>query len=192
MKALIISSIALAVALSVRPASGQSFTFDENGRGVEITTSGGTTPIPVTLSKPPVYHLGYLSIPGDILIIEPGTPNNAPSDMLRFDAQGNVTVFSDVEPNDVVELADVTALPPPVSPFTTVTENGPNGGPGVEGGVNGLFGYTPPVGSPGASPAGAVPVTLNFISDVPEPSSWGLLILALGLGLLMRRRRPIA
>jgi hypothetical protein len=193
MKSLVISSIALIVVLSVRPAWGQTFTFDENGKGTVITTSGGTAPIPVSATPAPLtYHLGYNSTPGDILLFEPGSATNILSDILRFDAQGNVTVFSEVEPNDVPDLAEVAALPPAGPVSVSLLENGPNGTAGLEGSVNGLFGYTPPTGTPGSTPPGVVPVTFNFVSDVPEPSSWGLLVLGLGVALLARRRRPIA
>jgi hypothetical protein len=195
MKSLVISSIALIVVLSVRSVSGQTFTFDENGKGTVITTAGGTVAIPVSTTPAPLtYHLGYASTPGDILLTE-GTSANTSSDLLRFDNQGNVTVFSDLEPTEPSpDLADVTALPPPITPFATLPETDPSGGAGLEGGINGLFGYSPAPGSglPGAPIVGGGPVTLNFISDVPEPSSWALIILAAGLGLLIRRRRPIA
>ena len=194
MKSLVISSIALIVVLWVRPVSGQTFTFDENGRGTEITTSGGTVTIPFSTSPAPLtYHLGYPSMAGDILILEPGSPNNVLTDILRFDANGNVTVFSDASATDPADsLADVTQFPTPMTPSITVLENAPGGGPGLEGGVNGLFGYTPAPGTPGSAPAGVAPVTFNFVSDVPEPSSWGLLVLGLGVALLARRRRQIA
>ncbi|HSZ55184.1 MAG TPA: PEP-CTERM sorting domain-containing protein [Tepidisphaeraceae bacterium] len=194
MKSLVISSIALIVVLWVRPVSGQTFTFDETGRGTEITTSGGTLPIPFSTTPAPLtYHLGYASAPGDILILEPTGTNQALSDILRFDANGNVTVFSDMEPGEAPDgLADVPVLPAPLPVSITVLENGPGGSPGSESGINGLFGYTPAPGTPGASPAGVAPVTFNFVSDVPEPSSWGLLVLGLGVALLARRRRPIA
>jgi hypothetical protein len=192
-KSLAISSIALVVVLWVLPASGQTFTFDENGRGTQVTTAGGTVSIPFS-TGPLTYHLGYTSTAGDIVLTE-GTLANTTSDLLRFDAQGNVVVFSDLEPGEPSpDLADVTALPPPNTGFLTLAENGPGGGPGLEGGINGLFGYTPAPGSglPGAPIVGAAPVTLNFISDVPEPSSWALMLLVAGLALLIRRRRPIA
>ena len=190
MKTFVISSIALIVVLSVRPVSGQTFTFDENGRGVNVTTG---TAIPFSNSPAPLtYHLGYPSTAGDIVVTEPGTPNNAPSDILRFDAQGNVTVFSDFESGEQPDLADVTALPAPSTNAVFPLENGPGGAPGLEGGVNGLFGYTPPAGTPGSAPATVGPVTFNFVSDVPEPSTWGLLVVGLGVALLARRRRPIA
>jgi hypothetical protein len=192
MKTLVISSIALIVVLSVRPASAQTFTFDENGKGT-ITTGSGTISITGSPTPAPLtYKLGYASTAGDIVVVEPGTPNNAPSDILRFDANGNVTVFSDFESGEVPDLADVAALPTPSTNAVFPLENGPGGAPGIEGGMNGLFGYTPPVGTPGSGPSTAGPVTFNFISDVPEPSTWGLLVVGLGVALLARRRKPIA
>jgi hypothetical protein len=194
MKSVVISSIALIAALSVRPALGQTFTFDENGKGTVITTSGGTAPIPVSnMPAPLTYHLGYASTAGDILVFEPGTATNVLSDILRFDGNGNVTVFSELEPGETSpDVADVPALPLPGTVFINQLETGPNGLPGLEGSMNGLFNYVPAAGTPGSTPAGVAPVTFNFISDVPEPSSWGLLIVGLGVALLARRRKPIA
>jgi hypothetical protein len=194
MKSVVISSIAMIVVLSFRPVLGQTFTFDENGKGTQITTSGGTVPIPVSnVPAPLTYQLGYASTPGDILLFEPGTSTNILSDILRFDANGNVTVFSELEPGEPSpDLADVPALPLPGPVFINQVESGPNGLPGLEGSMNGLFGYTPPAGSPGSTAAGVAPVTLNFVSDVPEPSTWGLVVVGLGVALLVRRRKPIA
>ncbi|HSZ55182.1 MAG TPA: PEP-CTERM sorting domain-containing protein [Tepidisphaeraceae bacterium] len=194
MKSILSTSIALFVILSVCPAFGQTFVFDENGHAAELTTSGGTLPIPFsTVPAPLTYHLGYPSVAGDILIFEPGGATNVLSDILRFDTQGNVTVFSDASSSDPPDsLADVLQFPAPLPGAISVLENGPGGAPGLEGSANGLFGYQPAPGTPGASPAGAAPFTFNFISDVPEPSSWALMLLVAGLGLLIRRSRPIA
>jgi hypothetical protein len=59
--------------------------------------------------------------------------------------------------------------------------------------VNGLFGYKPDPdkGQPGAFKIG-IPITYNFFSDVPEPSSFTIVLLAarsLGLGAGHRRWR---
>jgi len=181
-----ISSIALFVALLAGRSAAQTFNFDENGKGTEISTAGVVTPIP--FSNPPLtYHLGYPSTPGDILLFEPTSLANVLSDILRFDAQGNVTVFSDASPSDPADsLADVTQFPAPGPVAVPLTETGPEIGP------NGLFGYTPAFGTPGApSVATAPPVTFNFTSDVPEPSTL-LLFAGAALALLVRRRRPIA
>ena len=71
----------------------------------------------MTKSSPPVYHLsaafaaagqGFIPTPGDVVVNETATAQIS-SDLLRFDANGNLTVFSDIETNDVppFDLADL-------------------------------------------------------------------------------------
>jgi hypothetical protein len=194
MKPILIATMALAVLPLARHASGQLvFSFDENGNGTQLTTSGGSSPIPVTLTPgfPPVYHLGYKSTAGDVLIFELAT-SNTPSDLLRFDNQGDVTVYSEFEAGDVADLADMRTFPTLLGNSTSALETSLNGGPALEGSVNGLFGYQPPHGSgdPGAPRGNAPPVTINFTSDVPEPSS-ALIFCGAALALLVRRRKSI-
>jgi hypothetical protein len=195
MKPLLIAIIALAMLPLARWTSGQVvFSFDENGNGTQLSTSGGSSPIPVTLTTgfPPVYHLGYKSIAGDVLIFELPASNKA-SDLLRFDNQGNLTVYSDFEAGDVADLADVRTFPTLQANTFNVLETSLNGGPALEGGVNGLFGYQPAHGSglPGAPRGNDPPVSINFTSDVPEPST-ALIFGGAALALLVRRRKSIA
>ncbi|MGA2440009.1 MAG: PEP-CTERM sorting domain-containing protein [Tepidisphaeraceae bacterium] len=166
-------------------------TFDENNVG---TVTGPTIPTPIPLpadkSTPKLYPgqvLGYVPQPGDVLLLENAADTNNPSDLLRFTANDELIVYSDIdtEPGPA-DLADIGVPPPETGyPNITLVETDPSGGPAVEGGMNGLFGYTPSPGMPGAPPAGYPAVTYNFISDVPEPAS--LALLAVGaLGFMMR------
>jgi hypothetical protein len=189
-KSLFALAVLLVVGLAARPAAGQvSYTFDENGHG--SASPGGTltfTTGPAT--APLTYFLGYATTPGDILITEPPN-NNILSDLLRFDNAGHVTVFSETDQGEAPDLADVPALPNAIQPFIVEPEAGIPSGPGLEGSPNGLI-YTPGVGSgfPGAPTSGPA-VTINFISDTPEPAS-ALLISGLGFALLVRRPRQNA
>jgi hypothetical protein len=132
-----------------------------------------------------------------VVVNEIAVPAQIYSDLLRFDANGKLTVFSDVETSDIppLDLADV-GIPTPAPGAVFPLETNAAGGPAVEGGINGLFGYQPAPGTPGGFPVGTVgTIDYNFISDtsVPEPSS--LMELGLGvvtIGLLFRRWRPIA
>ena len=165
--------------VSAGPAVAQfQVRIDENGGGSyfgpngELHTWGGM----VTLSSPPVYHLqtalGFVPSPGDVLVSDAATAV-LPGDLLRFDGNGNLTVYSDVEASDVppFDLADV-GVPTPATNLVTRLETDPTGGPAVEGQINGLFGYSPAPGTPGGYPAGTVgSITYEFVSDTPEPAA---------------------
>jgi PEP-CTERM motif-containing protein len=205
-----IASLIVATALLAlpHPAKAQfQANIDENGGGSyfgpngEGHTWGGF----VTLSSPPVYHLeaafasvtppgpSFIPTPGDILISESATAQ-IPSDLLRFDANGNLTVFSDKESSDLppFDLADV-GVPAPGTNVVSLLETDQFGGPAVEGKENGIFGYQAAPGTPGGFPAGTVgTVVYNFISDaaVPEPSTFVLAGCGmLGLLAVCRMRR---
>lgn len=178
------------VALSASAVFGQIFTFDENGN---ISMNGGPDPVPVPYQVAPdpsggiaanvlIYQLPFLVTPGDVALLEPGSPSSAPSDIVRFfnsTAAPNgteVIFYSDVEPGEPLDLAD-TGLPLSPNAFP-IPEVGPEGNNGAV--------WTPPTGAPGSSLAG-VQISYNIISDVPEPGS-GTLILG-GLGALLGIRR---
>jgi hypothetical protein len=162
---------------------GPVITVDELGKG----TFNGTV-LPSFQSADPfsgivtlTYRLPFPGVPGDVYLFEPNTAGtNTLSDIIRFDGQGNLYFFSELEPTDVppFDPADVNQFPPPVAslPVVSLLETGPEGN-------NGAL-YNPAGGNPGDNTAGA---TYNFISDVPEPSS-GLLAL-LGLLVALRSRR---
>jgi hypothetical protein len=188
MKRFIVIGFVAALLFAVRAGSAQVISFDENGKG-----TFGTVTLPVTPSSPPVYHLavllGYVPTPGDVLVTEGANTAQLDSDLLRFDPNGNLTVFSDREATDLppLDLADV-GIPTPIAglPFITLPETDLTGKPAVEGGINGLFGYMPGPGMPGGSPTGALGATYNFTSDVPEPAS--LSVLGIGACALLSRR----
>jgi hypothetical protein len=173
--------------ISARIAAAQiTVDFDENGRGTVNGATMGFTTGPLRYQFP-----GGALTPGDVVVTEtPVGTNQTDSDLLRFDANGGITVFSDLESGETSpDLADVPVIPSPVTPFLTLPETDPKGGPAIEGGVNGLFGYTPTPGMPGSLPTGGQ-IIYNFTSDVPEPGS--ICLLAVGASALMLRRRAVA
>jgi hypothetical protein len=174
---------------SASPSTAQIIVnFDENGNG----TFGGS-PMSFRVNPGLRYQLPINITVGDIVVTEgPVGPNGTTdSDLLQFDDNGGVTVFSDLEAGETnPDLADVPAANFPITPpgALTFAETDPSGGPAVEGGVNGLFGYAPLPTQPGGNPNGPQ-LIYNFTSDsVPEPSS----AMLVGIGaaaLLIRRRR---
>jgi len=130
------------------------------------------------------YRWGTPTVPGDVLLHELGAPTNQFSDVLRFDGQGGMYFFSEREAGQLnPDPADVFVLPQPQPGAVALFETGPEGN-------NGAF-YTPGPGQPGFDTSGIFPgVSYNFISDVPEPGSVGLLLIAAGIaGFRMRQGR---
>ena len=177
------------LAVSATPVFGAAvflFTFDENGNGF---LNGQT--VPWTMAADPIsgittltYNLPIVTAAGDVVLEEQGgLPGTAPtiSDIVRFDGQGNVYFFSDMD-GPPFDLADVRVLPNPINPLVVIPEVGPEGN-------NGAL-WTPGAGQPGFDVAG-IPITYtyNIISDVPEPGSMLLAGLSGGLMLLMKLRR---
>jgi hypothetical protein len=160
--------------------------FDENGNG---TFGGSPMPFHVNFLR---YQFPINITVGDVVVTEgPVGPNGSGnSDILRFDDNGGVTVFSDLEAGEVnPDLADVppSGFPMPAPGALMFPETDPSGGPAVEGAVNGLFGYAPLPTQPGGNPSGPQ-LVYNFTSDsVPEPGS--ITLLGFGAGTLLIRRR---
>ncbi|HEV2970553.1 MAG TPA: hypothetical protein VGY55_11335 [Pirellulales bacterium] len=189
--------VAILLIAAAHPAMAQiQVNTDENGGGTYTYFGTHNWGGFVTKSSPPVYHLeaalaavtppgpNPIVTPGDVIVNEVATAQIS-SDLLRFDNNGNLTVFSDIEANEPppLDLADV-GVPAPGTNVVILPETSPSGGPPVEGGVNGLFGYQPGPGMPGGFPNGvAGTISYNFYSDgsVPEPSTGMMAVLACGL-----------
>lgn len=178
--------ILAASATTVFGQAGLIFTFDENGNG---NLNG--QPIPFTVIVEPLsgiptlrYSLPFLTAPGDVLVTEPAEPG-APylSDIVRFDAVGNVYFFSDLpDPGENPDLADV-GIPNVISPYVIVAEQGTD--------VYNYGVWVPTAADqPGFVVTGA-PIQYMIISDVPEPSSLLLATLGGGLLFLLKSRRQV-
>src|SRR5947207_9867578 len=194
--------VLIVLILSARAASAQvTVTFDEYGNATAQRPGGPILTVPYLGNitdpidpgnglKPIAYNLAALtSAPqtdGDINLLEPQNPTTGASDLLRW-THGLLLVYSDLpEANDPnPSPADVGIPVLRQQNVITLTETG------IEGGTNGLFGYTPVIALPGAYPTPPGPVTYNFFSDgtVPEPTPAAVLIGVGGAALLRRRRR---
>jgi hypothetical protein len=177
------------VALTTAFGQVPSFSFDENGRGFDLTG----TPLPFSVGPDPsggvaanvlMYQLPILVTPGDLVLAEapPIDITNA-SDVVRFynvaGANHSLAIFySDNRETPLdLDLAD-SGLP-----------RTPNGFPILEVGPEGANGalWAPLPGQPGSLASGAL-IQYQIISDVPEPSTF--VIFGFGAaGLLIFRRR---
>ena len=182
----VLAVFGIASALAVPSALAQPLiTVDELGKG----TFNGTA-LPSFQSADPAsgivtltYRLPFPTVPGDVQLFEPSTSGtNQLSDILRFDGNGNLYFFSELEPTDVppFDPADVGQFPQPVPGLQVVSlvETGPEGN-------NGAL-YNPSGGLPGDNSVGA---SYQFLSDVPEPSGGLLTLLGGGLLLALKNRR---
>jgi hypothetical protein len=190
------------------PGGPATINFDENGHATAVFT-GGTDTLPFSLA-PLTYHLGAVGLstmPGEIRLLEPDTGDL--SDLLFFPGNGDVQVYSALNPGDSnPDLADVATFPTitTTAPIIQLIENAPGDfyntnttlpdspltealpPSGPEGSINGMFGYSPASGGgfPGAAPPGQPGITYNFTSEVPEPASVALVGL---VSLIVLRRR---
>jgi hypothetical protein len=184
--------LALAICLFATPRAFAQpvINFDENGNGTFV----GAGPIPATIGTDPsngkntlVYTLPFVpSVFGDVNVSEVAAGGPL-SDVLRFFPGSNqLFVYSDTaESGELPDLADVGLPGNVITPTASRIESG------VEGGLQGLFPYTPTPNEPGFL-AGAAGAQYNFTSDtaVPEPASiMGIAALATGMAIRRRPRR---
>lgn len=188
--ALLLSLLLPVSTYAVVPVQPWYVTLDENGNGIAVT--GTTTNILVgqLMADPSggvagnvlVYTLPF-NFPagnaGDYVLLEP-TNYNTVSDVIRFwttdNNPGNQVIFySDINEGDPnPDLAD-TGLPASYLTLNVTLNEG-----GVEGGYQAVT-HTAGALEPGYIGAGLGNYT--FISDVPEPTSLGFMILGGLLGL---------
>jgi hypothetical protein len=181
-------AVGLTAALAATTAFSQALiSVDEFGGGtIGVSTLTWQTNIvePFSGMATLSYNLPFLGNRGDVVIMD---TYGAISDIIRFDGNSHLFFFSDVGPSDPpISLADVgVPAPNPGAPallFGEVT---------LPSGAEGLFGYTPSIG--GNDPGGTTaPVSYDFYSEVPEPSSFALVVCGLGAWGLTRCRRKLS
>ncbi len=205
-KLMSVLSLASAIAMTAARAQFSTISVDELGGGfynglpvpagfLPDLFNGGAPGFAYTLPFP--FILGAAPV-ADILLFEPGSPQQLPSDLLRFERDPNgagtlLFFYSDASSADAPDApADVLVMPAPITPpFLAALETGLFGNPYTEAGPNG-FVYMAGPGMPGwdGNPLGT---QYTFISDVPEPASLWLLSGGLGafcwLRLLRRKVR---
>lgn len=188
--------------IAVPAARGQfstnTITVDEFGKGFYngAVLPAGVLPDPINGGAPGFaytlpFNFTYAAPAADILVFEPGSTTQLPSDLLRFTRNptgaGTLLFFySDASiPGDPPDApADQFPLPSQILPFTSGTEIGLFGNPYSEAGPNGFI-YTALPGMPGEDGTG-VPLQYTFISDaavIPEPNA--SLLASLGGGCLL-------
>lgn len=163
-----------------------SVTVDEYGNGSFVDPTGLVLPLPVV---PVPLGVGYLlpfpTVPGDLLIFEPG-PAQGLSDIIRFQENGVMAFISDG--SDGIDAPADVAIPleqiPLQTNLITALEVGPEG--------NNYALYSPLGSMPGSIVGAALfPVDYRFISDgsIPLPSTVGMGAVGLGLMGLSAVRR---
>jgi hypothetical protein len=135
------------------------------------------------------YTLPFRGVRGDVRLFDPPfDPGAEPSDVVRFNRDFTLIIYSDHDPQQGGAdgpLADLGHLRKLDFYNNTIRVDEA----GVEG-ANGFF-YTPGVGDPGFDSSLTYEVTYRFISDaaaIPEPAS--LVLLGTGIcGLVARRQK---
>ena len=157
--------------------TGQATLDYHNGNGVValIGTAGLYELVPGQQFQAVVYDVRSLFSfdPGDVVLQDPGT--SATSDLVRFDPDGKIYLFSTLQPGDATpDMADsvtpgtwATVLTHLQSPNYSFSEST------GAGGAVGLFNYAPYLGDPGGSDDA---VTYNVVSSVPEPTTFVMLL----------------
>ncbi len=181
-------TICLVCVLTAAASQGMVLSLDENGNSLFNGNSlpwgigaSGVDPTPPGPIYTLFYNLPFKVVPGDVQIFE---PDGTVSDVLRFiDTPGttfsSIYVYSDRDPTAPdFDLAD-SMIPLPWASAIVI----PMPESGSEGGWNGVS-WTPGFNDPGATSA---PITYEFTSDVPEPTT--ICLLGLGALSLIRRKK---
>ncbi|MBV9202098.1 MAG: hypothetical protein JOY83_20670 [Alphaproteobacteria bacterium] len=157
----------------------------ENGASAYETTSGETT-LPVSRKRDPgpgglaralTFTLPYNAYFGDVILTE-GTGNRR-SDLIRFNGDNTLIFYSDFDVTDPSDaFADIGFPTNNWANKVTIAEVGTES-------FNGAL-YQPKPNQPGFN---ALKPTYLIISDIPEPSTLSLLVLAVfGSGIALRLR----
>jgi hypothetical protein len=186
----ILSLLGCGYAMTTVSSFAQLYTFDEFGNSSGSGISPG-----IMLPDPSgglagnvlVYNLGISVIPGDVILLEPGTSPQRESDIVRFwtptsGGPSQIIFYSDFSTTDPADSPADTGLPSGLMPLiVTIPEVGPEGN-------NGAL-YTPTANQPGSVNAAVPPPTYNIISDVPEPGAVTLIFAGAGLLLFTLKQR---
>jgi hypothetical protein len=196
-----LAAAAMATSAAALGANGNIvIVVDENGHGTINGFAGleglasymAADPGPGGLANTLTYDLlnppGLVS--GDVGLLD---PEGFVLDYLRFNAtevnpSGNVgsLVFYSDNVDGFDALADTPSPPGALYPNNIVI---PEVGTETQNGAI----YIPTAGQPGFVAGASAPVEYVFLSDVPEPATWTMMILGMGaIGTLTRRRRVFA
>jgi hypothetical protein len=186
----ILSVLGCAYAMTTVSSFAQLYTFDEFGNSSGLGISPGIMqpdPSGGLAANVLVYNLAFSVIPGDVILLEPGTTPQRESDLVRFwnpsgAGPSQIIFYSDFSTTDPADSPADTGLPPGLMPLIVIIpEVGPEGN-------NGAI-YTPTANQPGSVNAAVPPPTYNIISDVPEPGTVTLIFASAGLLLLTLKQR---
>jgi len=199
-----LSILAIVCSLSLTGGTGAlaqlsaSFELDESGNGylsgpdllpqflpftMATEPISGMTTLRYTL---PAYVNGVPFQPASGTVYIYDSSGSGLSDLIVFDAQ-YLYFFSQLEPGETPELADVPAFPAII--FSNPKGTGNADALEIDlGGGNMGANYVPLLGGPGSTFAGIVDYTF-ISSEVPEPGAGA--IITVGLFLMLKRRRRI-